>query len=443
MTTRGRITGFVLALGVALAAPAHGQEAAARAAMAAQYVDERAGLSLEDAIARALDQEPSLRGARADIDVARSLRQQAALRPNPTVTVERRDEPTGTDNQTSVGIQWPLDLFRRRGRIVTADRELEATAFAVSDRERLLAAAVRSQYGLAAAAVRDVGVADEIVAAVQSQLDLVRARVETGSTPPLERDLLEVELRLFEAERLLTVGRADAAFVELNRLLGMAPDDLPRIRDTIEALVMGTPAAAPTAPAGVPPMVRPDVREAEARVALADARFDQAEREGRFDISLFGSYMRMDAGFPQTGVGQTGEPERVRGQFHNVAGGAMVVVPLFNRNQGQRAAARAERSGAEARLEAAELAARAEVAAARAQDGLARQAVALYRDGIRGLARQNLDVVRQTFDLGRVTVFDVLTEQRRFLEVEQAYTNALREAWEARAALKRALGETE
>ena len=66
----------------------------------------------------------------------------------------------------------------------------------------------------------------------------------------------------------------------------------------------------------------------------------------------------------------------------------------------------------------------------------------LYAVGVRALASRNLDVVRQTFELGRATVFDVLTEQRRFLEIEQAYTAALREAWEARATLKRALGET-
>ena len=66
----------------------------------------------------------------------------------------------------------------------------------------------------------------------------------------------------------------------------------------------------------------------------------------------------------------------------------------------------------------------------------------LFAGTTHSLARQNLDVVRQTFELGRATVFDVLTEQRRYLDFEQAYTTALREAWEARAALKRALGET-
>jgi cobalt-zinc-cadmium efflux system outer membrane protein len=119
----------------------------------------------------------------------------------------------------------------------------------------------------------------------------------------------------------------------------------------------------------------------------------------------------------------------------------MVTLPLFDRGQGQVTAARAERFGAEARREAAELAARAEVAAAETRDARAQRAVGLFSGGMRTLARQNLDVVQQTFDLGRATVFDVLAEQRRYLEVEQAYTTALREAWEARAALKRALGE--
>jgi cobalt-zinc-cadmium efflux system outer membrane protein len=98
--------------------------------------------------------------------------------------------------------------------------------------------------------------------------------------------------------------------------------------------------------------------------------------------------------------------------------------------------------GAEDRLEAASLVARSEVAAARARDARAQEVVALYSGGTRTLAQQNLDVIRQTFGLGRGTVFDVLAEQRRYLDFEQAYTAALAEAWDARASLKRALGET-
>ena len=98
-------------------------------------------------------------------------------------------------------------------------------------------------------------------------------------------------------------------------------------------------------------------------------------------------------------------------------------------------------AAAAARLEAADLSARAEIASAAARDAQARRAVALYSTRVRGLARQNLAVVRQTYELGRTTVFDVLAEQRRFLEIEQAYTALLRDAWQASTALKRARGE--
>lgn len=435
-----RITTLMLG-GLVLAAPAHSQETTPPAQLSS-YIDERAGVTLDDAIARALEREPTLRATRADIDIARGQRQQAGLRRNPTLTFERRGEPGGTDSLTTMGIEWPLDLFRRQGRVQTADRELAATQFAVADRERLLVATVRMRYGAAAAAIRDVTVAGDVIAVARRHLALVRARVDAGTTPPLEGDLLDVELRRLDASQLLAVGRADVAMVQLKQMLGMAPAELLRLRETLDVLVTGNPFDA-ASPISSPPVAsRPDVREADARVTVADARIDQARREGRIDVSLFGTYMRMDTGFPQLGLDPDGALERVRGRFNYVAAGAMVTVPLFNRNQGQIAEAQAQRFGAEARREAAGLAAQAEIAAAQARDVQAERAVGLYTGGIRDLARQNLDVVRQTFDLGRATVFDVLAEQRRYLDTEQACTAALREAWEARAALKRALGET-
>lgn len=438
MTTIRRLTRAIL-LSALLSTSLHAQEVSPR--IASPYLDERTGIGLDDAIARALEREPGLRAARSDIAVARGQRQQAGLRANPTVSVERRQEPGGTDTLTAVGVTWPLELFRRRGRVQTAEEELAATRFAVADRERLLAADVRLQYGMAAAAARDVSVADELVMTLERQVELAGARVSEGALPRLDRDLLEVEVRRLRAERVAAASRADVAVLLLKQLLGKGPDEPLRLRESLDALVArGGPATpAPVAALGDP---RADVREAEARVRLADARADEARREGRLDVSLFGSYMRMDAGFPQSGIGPSGAFERVRGQFNYASVGAMVALPLFNRNQGEVARAQAERTGAEARLDAAALAARSEIAAARARDTRAREAVGLFEGDTRVLARQNLDVVRQTFDLGRATVFDVLTEQRRYLEFEQAYTAALREAWEARATLARAVGDT-
>jgi outer membrane protein TolC len=71
----------------------------------------------------------------------------------------------------------------------------------------------------------------------------------------------------------------------------------------------------------------------------------------------------------------------------------------------------------------------------------AQRALAAFSGGAITLARQNFEVVRQTYELGRATVFDVVVEQRRFLDAERAYTDILLEAFEARTALQRALGE--
>lgn len=402
-------------------------------------LDPRDGVGLDAAVARAVAQEPGLRAARLDVDVARGERQQAALRPNPVFSVEHRDEPGGTDAFTTVGVEWPLDLFRRPGRVQTAERTVRVAEVSIEEEQRVLVAEVRLRYGAAAAAIREVGVVDETVLVAQQQLRSVRARVEAGNAPPLEADLLEVEVRRLQAARVITVGRAEVAMAQLKPLLAMAPGEPLLLRDSLESLTAAI--VMPRAEAVVAGS-RSDVQQAEARVALADARVDQAQREGRADLSLFGTYMRMDNGFPQRGFGPSGGLERVRGRFDYVAIGAAITLPLLNRNQGQVAAARAGRLAAEARREAVERAAGAETAAAEARNARAQQAVQGYRDGVRELARRNLDVVRQTFDLGRATVFEVLAEQKRWLEVEQGYTEALREAWEVRVALTRARGET-
>jgi cobalt-zinc-cadmium efflux system outer membrane protein len=175
-------------------------------------------------------------------------------------------------------------------------------------------------------------------------------------------------------------------------------------------------------------------------VAVAEAKVDRAERDGRFDMSVFAGYTRMDSGFAQFGVSPGGIPERVHGVFHYVTGGATVTLPFLNRNQGEIAAARAEHAGAVALQEAAALSAKAEIAAAQAADRRARESVTGYSGDAQTLARQNLTVISQSYDLGRVTVFDVLAEQRRYFDVERAYTAALQAAYEARTALNLAVG---
>jgi cobalt-zinc-cadmium efflux system outer membrane protein len=186
---------------------------------------------------------------------------------------------------------------------------------------------------------------------------------------------------------------------------------------------------------------RPDVRAAEERVRAAEERIETARSEGSLDVTIFGSYMRMDSGFPQLAFGAGGGLERVRAQFNYVSAGAMITVPLWNRQQGTVAAASAARAAAVARADAARLTAASEVAEAQVRFDQARKAVSLYQDGVRPLARHNFDTVSETYALGRATVFDVLAEQRRYLETERGYTEALSEAFASRVDLDRATGD--
>ena len=407
-----------------------------------RYIDPVNGLSLEDAIARALEREPSLRATRAQVEVSRGLQAQASLRANPFVSFVQQEEPSGTDNQTRVEVQWPLDLFRKEGRMTVAERELDVVQHAAIERERLLTADVRVKYGAVVAAARALSISETLLTATTRQETLAASRVEQGAAAPLDRDMLRVEVQRLLADRAVQSGLVERALLELKRVMGLNPEAALTLREPLEQIVMREQASDVYVAGDLEAAAsRSDVRQAEAQVAVAEAQIDRAKRESRLDVSLVGMYMRMDAGFPQAGFGQTGNLERVRGVFHYVSGGAMVTLPVLNRNQGAVAALQAQRAAATAQADATRLTAETDIAAARGRDVHAREALKAFSADTMTLARQNLDVVRQTYELGRATLVDVLNEQRRYLELERAYTDVLREAFEARQTLKTALGE--
>ena len=124
-----------------------------------------------------------------------------------------------------------------------AEREVEATRAASADRERLLIADVRTKFGEVLAAVRELSVTDELVAVTSRQHALTSARAEAGAIPPLERDMIRVELQRLEADRMLQAGHAEHALVELKRLLGLPPDTPLTLREDLEQLVVRETAA--------------------------------------------------------------------------------------------------------------------------------------------------------------------------------------------------------
>ena len=86
---------------------------------------------------------------------------------------------------------------------------------------------------------------------------------------------------------------------------------------------------------------------------------------------------------------------------------------------------------------------RQEVTAAFTQYDAAQRALDIYTQDVREVARQNLAVVRQTYELGRVSLLDLIAEQRRYIDIETGYTEALKQAYDTRVEIERAVGTME
>lgn len=396
------------------------------------------GVTVDELVAMALERSPELQAARTDVGVATGEATQAALRPNPMLAASQ-EQGSGGMMTTSVGMEWPLDLFRRPARVAAARGAVEVTSLAIRDRERLLASAVREQAGRLLAARRTLDVINESLTAARRLRDLLDRRVTEGGTTRLDANLAAVDTLRLEADAAIATGEADAALIELKATVGLAADVPLTLTETLEG-VAGAPAAPRLTPIAALE-ARPDLREAIARIDIADRRAEAARQEARTDVTLAAGYTRSAFGFDQLGLNARGVPVRIHDIFHSVTIGARVSLPVRNRNEGTLAAVEAERKGAEALFTARQRAARAEIDAASARERDTRRAVELYATTIRGLARQNVDVMLEAYNLGRFPLSDVLAEQRRYLDVEAGYTAVLMRAYEARTAVARAFGE--
>src|SRR5438876_289023 len=259
------------------------------------------------------------------------------------------------------------------------------------------------------------------------------------------------DLRAARAEIEASIGRLQQAGLRPNPMLelggqkALSPDNNVTIGLTVPLALPGAAASAEPVPpadeAARPALTnRPDLDAARADVAMGAAKIRKEQAEGRWDASVNVGYQRQDFGFDLNGVTNTGATRPIQDVFHYFGAGVSIVLPVRNRNQGNIAAAAAEAQAAERRRQFAALAVRQEVAAALAQYEAARRSLEIYERGVRDVATRNLSVVRQTYALGRGSLLDVIAEQRRYIDIENGYTDALRQVYDARVEIDRATG---
>jgi cobalt-zinc-cadmium efflux system outer membrane protein len=434
---------FEISLALTVACPLTVSAQEPVALSSSSILDSLTGTTESELVTRALAQNPTLAAVRQEIQIARGGVTQARLRKNPSLSVGGLQEIDGQDNKVSVGGALPLELFgRRQRRIDVADRKLEASREIIADQERLLTGEVGMRFGETLAAARNLNFVEQLLQINRDFLSLMQARVREGSTAPLDVDEVRVEVGRIDALRIDYQTKAEIALLRLKQAVGIQPDETLRLKGLLEQppLQQSTMSVDPNQLPQIALDHRPDLAAQRANEAVAVAELRQHQAEAKPDATVSASYERPNSGFSQRAFDAAGNLSPIRQTFNYAVAGIEIALPAFNRNQGSILADTAAIDAARSRITAAGLAVRSEVAQNQVRYQGAQARVAVYARSVREQATRNLEIVRQVYSLGRNTLLDVITEQRRYIEIETAYTDVLLDAYAARVALEQAAG---
>lgn len=375
-----------------------------------------APLTLDQAIAKAMAANPSLRAAALEVAAASGLRRQSALFPNPEISFVREGTERGMRTQT-VQLSQVLELGgKRAARIRLADSEQQLAAGSLD-------AAKLDLRGDVTIAFFDALAAQERVRLAQASLDVANEaagaatkRVAAGRVSPVEQDRAGVA----QASSRIEVAQAQAtAQVALYKLAAYWGETSP----PSHALFM--PELDLTPPPPLAELERrltqtPRLQRARLQVEREQAQvgLDRAERIP--DVTLIvGSKKDDQIGGSQAVVGLS------------------VPLPLFNRNQGKLQASLARADKAQAEFDAERLRLHQELTDVHQRAQLTSTQVRSMREEILPAAQRVFESTVTGFEAGKFGFLDVLDAQRTLLQIRTQYIQALYERYRAVADLGR------
>ena len=362
---------------------------------------------MEEADARS----PRVLAAAAEMEAARGRQRQAGYRFNPIVNVDVENfAGTGPYSgfaglETTVSINQRLDLGgRRRARMTLADAEFVAAQCRLEIARADLAFEVRGQFAAAIAARDDLALARENETRTREFVRVAQTMVDTSNEPPLRAFRANAALVQATAELRAAEAGGASARRSLAALLGVATPPAELIDGEIG-----------TRPADVDARATLDVRLAETEQAIAEARLRGQRAEARVDPSV---------GLGVRQLRETGD----RAFVANLS----MPLPIFDRNQGNVAAARADVTAAAARRENAVVTAAAAIANARADlDSTEARLAALEGAGIEQ-AREGVRLAELSYRAGKSSLVEYIDAQQAYAAMRTALIAARRaraEAW--------------
>ncbi len=253
---------------------------------------------LSDLMERARAGNLDVRQAEARLRAARAQRgvSKAALFPNVAATASAsRNRGSGqsgaTDNLFANGFDasWEMDVFGKKRRVLeSADATMQASQEAVSDALVSLFAEVALNYVEVRSDQLLIALTETSLATRAETCDITRWRHEAGLTTQLDVDQAQLSLEQARADLPTLRTSLEKGQHRLAVLMGQPPGRLKEL--------LADPKAIPAPPldiaVGVPADVlrrRPDIRQAERKLAAQTAQIGVAQAARYPDFSLLGS----------------------------------------------------------------------------------------------------------------------------------------------------------
>jgi len=374
--------------------------------------------SINDIVLLALKHSVELTALEKDAAAQQSLAIQAGTIGNPTLELQgSTGSLTGSpdEHSLSIGINQELPLYGKlRLRHEAGQREAEALQRQRDNRARLLkdeAATLALDYSLS---VKRQELAANLVQLNRDLVAIAGERFTAGDIPELDLNLARVELARAE-NRLLEIERERIPLrINIASLTGLKESDVnlsdtffkPALSQSGQDLVKQALTARPDLQALA---LERDRAETETRLAKAEAL-------PNLTAGLFAQWQR-----GKTEVGGMSEISSDTQMGLRLS----MPIPVFDRNQGGRAAAQAHLDAAGSRLLALERTITAEVEAAVSRLSSSERILALLEQGIIPQLTENLKLTQEAYRLGEVGILSVIDEQKKFFEVNDGYLSAL------------------
>jgi cobalt-zinc-cadmium efflux system outer membrane protein len=428
---------FILA--AFLPASAFGQ---ASSLPSSSYLDQTRGTGIDRLVDLAFSQNADLLATRQRLNEAQGLLRQSAFRTNPAIEASYGDgAPVGSGpnlREFSLGYSHVFELGgKRQRRIEVSEWGLKLAAFEIADRERQIRADVKSRYGEALAAIRNLQFTEELLGLNQETYEITRARVQQGESPSVDQGLLQVDVGRLESDRTLMENQVLRNVLAIKPLVGMQLDQELPLQGSLQSWQTTLTLTEALARAE---STRPDLGASRIEQSLRNSEVRSSKAEAVPNLVGSVRYTRSNDLFDQYGLNRAGSVVPIRDLDKMLTVGVSIVLPLRNRNQGIIQAAEARTASAQLRSQYLQQVVAQEVTSAYRRFEAAKRARSVFEGSVLDRSQENVRIIRAAYTAGELRLFDVLNEQRRLVDTQRAYTDVLREYFLSVVELERSIG---